>query len=326
MNYAAISKKKLLLDSYRELPPELVRNLEDWFRVELTYTSNAIEGNTLSRNETAIVLEKGITVGGKTLQEHLEVTGHAKAVDFIQSLVANNVSKITERDILNIHDIILKTINDQAADCYRNISVRISGSPVVLPNPRKVPQLMAKFHDWLSQENNLHPVEFAGLAHYKLVTIHPFIDGNGRTARLLMNLILMINGYPPAIIRKQDRLAYISSLEKAQLGGSIADYEKIIAKAVERSLNIYLKAAKGESPEARESNDNLLKIGEFAKIVGITIPTIRHWTGLGLLQVAEITQSGYQLYNHDMIAVCQKINELKAQRLTLVEIKEHLEL
>ena len=141
---------------------------------------------------------------------------------------------------------ILRGIDYTNAGRYRSVSVRISGSTVVLPNPRKVPDLMAEFVEWLEKEHSLHPVELAAEAHYRLVTIHPFVDGNGRTARLLMNMILLMTGYPAAIIRKRDRLVYIGSLEKAQLGGPKNNYFNIIARAVDRSLDIWLKAAAGE--------------------------------------------------------------------------------
>lgn len=322
MRYDKLTQKKHELDTLRPFPPELVQNLEEWFTVELTYTSNAIEGNTLTRRETAVVIEKGLTVGGKSLKEHLEATNHAKALDFIHTLVKKKPSQLTENDILSIHNIILQGIDDDNAGHYRNVPVRISGSAVVMPNPRKVPNLMEEFASWLTSKHNLHPVQFAGEAHYRLVTIHPFVDGNGRTARLLMNLLLLMAGYVPAIIRKRDRLAYISSLEKTQLGGSKDDYEKIIAKAAERSLDIYISAVKGESADDVQDSDVLLKIGELAKAVGESVPTIRHWTKEGLLDIAEVTESGYQLFSVDMIKRCEKIQKLKSQRLTLGEIKE----
>lgn len=328
MIYQKLEEKKQQLDKFRPLDVNLVKNLEEWFKVELTYTSNAIEGNTLSRRETALVVEKGLTIGGKTLVEHLEATNHANALDFIQEKVGNNNNKITEKDILKIHEIILGGINKENAGFYRSVPVRISGSNVVLPNPRKVPDLMDEFCRWIVKESDIHPVEFAADAHYQLVTIHPFIDGNGRTARLLMNMILMINGYPPAIIRKRDRLSYISSLEKAQLAGgegnSKDDYFKLISKAIDRSLDIYLKAIKGEEQEQAQNEDTLLKIGQLAKQTSEANSTIRHWTKLGLLEVAEITDSGYQLYSGDMIDRVKKIKELKEKRFNLEEIKELL--
>ena len=196
MRLNKLTAKKKCLDGFRPLPDTLVRNLDDWFRVELTYTSNAIEGNTLTRRETALVVEKGLTVGG----------------------------------------------------------------------------------------------------------------------------------YPPAIIRKRDCLAYIGSLEKAQLGGLKDDYFNIIAKAVDRSLDIYVKAADGEDGEEAEpaDSDQLLKIGELAKQVGQSNSTIRHWTKEGLLQVAEVTESGYQRYAPEMIERIKQIHVLKEPRFTLQEIKEKL--
>ncbi len=324
MNYTSLSKKKKQLDCFRPLPPELAKNLDDWFKVELTYTSNAIEGNTLNRRETAIIIEKGLTVGGKTLKEHLEASNHAHALYFVHSLIKKKPSQLTAKDILAIHDIILKGLDDKNAGYYRNVPVRISGSTVILPNPRKVADLMEEFQLWLTSKHDLHPVAFAGEAHYRLVTIHPFVDGNGRTARLLMNLLLMMAGYPPAIIRKSDRLAYISALETAQLGGSKEPYEKIITKAVERSLDIYLKAVQGESMVDDDGSKELLKIGELAKTVEETVPTIRYWTKEGLLEVAEVTKSGYQLYAIEMIACCREIKKLKDKRFTIQEIRQHL--
>ena len=324
MNYDKLTDKKKLLDGYRPLPDELVRNLDDWFRVELTYTSNAIEGNTLTRRETALVVEKGLTVGGKSLVEHLEATNHAHALDFVRSQIGRKPRQITAHDILEIHSLILRGIDDVNAGQYRNVSVRISGSRVVLPNPIKVPDLMEEFCAWLAARKKIHPVELAAEAHYRLVTIHPFTDGNGRTARLLMNLLLMMAGYPPAIIRKRDRLAYIAALEKAQLGGSKDDFLKLITKSVDRSLNIYLKAARGEDAASEPDDDKLLKIGELAKQTGKATSTIRHWTKEGLLEVAEITNSGYQLYSPTMIARAKRIMELQEKRLTLPEIRKEL--
>ena len=242
MDYTKLTKKKNKLDKHRPLPPELAKNLDEWFTVELTYTSNAIEGNTLTRQETALVLEKGISIGGKSITEHLETTNHAKALELIKTLVNNKQLEITEKIILSLHEYILKGIDDKNTGCYRNVQVRIAGSRVTLPNPLKIRGLRAEFVAWLTKENTLHPVALAGDAHYQLVTIHPFVDGNGRTARLLMNLILHMHGYPPAIIRNEDRKVYIESLETAQLGGSRNVFDKLIFDAVDSSLDIYLQS------------------------------------------------------------------------------------
>lgn len=324
MKYEKLDQKKKLVDKHRPLPAVLVDSLEHWFRIELTYTSNAIEGNTLTRQETAVIVEKGLTIGGKSLVEHLEATNHASALDWVKQVAAKPSHKITEQDILTTHGLILKGIDNVNAGHYRSVAVRISGSAVILPNPRKVPELMSEFAAWLAASKNMHPVALASEAHYRLVTIHPFSDGNGRTARLLMNLILWQYGYPPALIRKRDRLAYISSLEKAQLGGSKESYEGIIIKAVDRSLDIYLKALQGDDGQTAIPDSKLLKIGQLAKTANESISTIRYWTELGLIQPADHTESGYLLYAPETLATIKKIQQFKAKRHTLEEIKQKL--
>ncbi len=328
MRYKELLLKKRKLDKNLPLREELLRNLDEWFRIELTYTSNAIEGNTLTRQETALVVEKGITVGGKSLKEHLEATHHAKAYDWIKNLSKRKTALISEKDILKIHSMILDGIDDSNSGFYRRVPVRISGSQVILPNPLKVVDLMQKFIKWLKEAKQLNSIELAAEAHYRLVTIYPFIDGNGRTARLLMNLILLMHGYPIAIIRKEDRLAYINSLEKAQLGGSKDDYLKLIYKAVDRSLDIYLQAVKDKKTRNVLEKKDLqkFKIGQLAKKVDESISTIRYWTKLGLLEVVETTPAGYQLYSSSMIKRIEKIKNLKTKRYTLEEIKDKLDL
>ena len=326
MNYKKLTEKKKILDKNRPFDKALIKNLEEWFRIELTYTSNAIEGNTLSRAETALVVEKGLTIGGKSITEHLEATNHALALDFIKEQIKRKPSDLKEKDILKIHEIIFDRIDRENAGFYRRVPVRISGSAVVLPNPKKVQTLMDDFFKWLKNETKMHAVELASEAHYRFVTIHPFVDGNGRTARLLMNMILMMKGFPPAIIKKNDRLAYIKSLEKPQLvngeGDSKNDYFKLISSAVDRSLNIYLKAIDGESAEPE--SDKLLKIGELAKATNLIVTTIRHWTKEGLLEVAEITESGYHMFSEEMIERVRRIEEMKEKGMTLNEIGKNL--
>jgi len=242
-----LDEKKAELDALRPLPPELVKNLEEWFRVELTYTSNAIEGNTLSRQETALVVEKGITVDGKSITEHLEAINHAEALDYVKKLAQARRQDVKESDISSLHQIILKKIDDGNAGKYRTMAVRIAGSEVILPNALKVPELMTAFVAWLKGAEG-HPVDIAAKAHFDLVSIHPFVDGNGRAARLLMNLLLMQEGYPPALVRKEDRRIYINVVEKGQLTGNMDDFYQIIYDAVDRSMDIYLDAAEGKEP------------------------------------------------------------------------------
>lgn len=237
-----IDEKKKKLDAYRPLPPELAQNLSEWFAIEFTYTSNAIEGNTLSMAETAMIVEKCITVGGKTIREHLEAINHAQAIDFIKQLAQKKHIELTLDDILAIHKIILQKIDDVHAGRFRELMVRAVGSSTVFPNAVKVPCLMVDFISWLQAAQG-HTIIVAALAHYKLVTIHPFVDGNGRTARLLMNLLLLQHGYPLAIIKREKRTEYIAAIEQARKQEDMTLFYTVICDAIEYVLDAYLQAA-----------------------------------------------------------------------------------
>jgi Fic family protein len=241
-----VDKLKAEIDTLTPLDPAQIKNIDEWYTVELTYTSNALEGNTLSRQETAQIIEKNITVEGKTINEHLEAKNHAAAFEFIRGLLKSGsiARTITLGDILDIHARVLAKIDDVNAGKLRTVPVRIAGSTAVMPNPTKVPELMQEFISWLS-ENHTHPVEKAIEAHYQFVTIHPFTDGNGRTARLVMNLILLRDGYRPLIIPKEGRRAYVESLEKAQTKGDRYDYNAFMLDRLIESLEEYLKMATG---------------------------------------------------------------------------------
>jgi Fic family protein len=319
-----IDQKRQALGIHRPFAPEFSKNIENWFRIELTYTSNAIEGNTLTRQETALVVEKGLTVAGKTLVEQLEAVNHAKAWDFIQTLREKSRKEITEQSLLDIHATILHGINDNNAGCYRRVPVRIAGSTVVMPNPMKVPMLMQNMMQWLHGPLQTHPATIAADAHLQFVRIHPFVDGNGRTGRLLMDLLLMQSGFPPALIRKEDRLDYIKAIEQSQLGKGSDAYYHVIYTAIIRSMDEILHMLEGDnvtSPQERPGR--LLKIGELAKATGETTATIRHWTKEGLLIVTTQSPGGYQLYAQDMIARAAEIRRLQnEERLSVLELKQ----
>lgn len=321
----ALTEKKKKLDAYRPLPAELVKNLANWFKVELTYTSNALEGNTLSRQETALVVEKGLTVKGKSLQEHLEAVNHAEAIEFLKNLVGKKRTEMNEGDLLAIHKLILTKIDDLNAGRYRTVPVRIAGSLTVLPNPMKVPDLMKEFATWLKKEKSDHPAKIAADAHFRLVSIHPFTDGNGRTARLLMNLLLEQKGYPPALIRKEDRQAYISALEEGQTRGKTDNYYNLIFQAVNRSLNIYLKDLQPAKAKSRIEPAQIWKIGELSQKTKETVPTLRYWIKEGLLEAQDQTAGGYMLFGPDAIERIKDIRQLqKEKRLSIAEIKQQI--
>jgi Fic family protein len=180
---------------------------------------------------------------------------------------------------------------------------------------------MQEFFKWFAQHQTIHPVLLASESHYRLVTIHPFVDGNGRTARLFMNLLLLRFGYPPGVIGPKDRLKYIKALEGAQLGGSLESFHQVVYRAVSSSLDLYLDAASGKQPHAV---GKLYKIAEFARIAGISVPTLRHWINTELLAPAEVTPSGYSLFSNQQIKIIKEIQKWQEKRLSLIEIKQKI--
>lgn len=235
----AIDANKATLDAARPLPTHTVASLREKLMLELTYHSNAIEGNTLTLRETKVVLE-GITVGGKSLREHLEATNHRDAILYVEEIVAKREA-LTEWQIRNLHSLVLKSIDPEQAGRYRQENVVIAGASTTPPDFMHVAAEMAGLIDWYGHSADLHPVARAAQLHTRFVKIHPFIDGNGRTGRLLLNFELMRVGYPPAIIRKEDRLAYYDALDVACVSGDYGEITALVAASVQRSLAVYLE-------------------------------------------------------------------------------------
>jgi len=202
--------------------------------------------------ETQLILETGLTVGGKSLREHFEVTNHKQAIDTVEALAAGR-EPITPFHVRQLHKVVLSRIDDDNAGSYRKLPVRIAGTGHPPPEPWQVESLMGEWGDWLDgPAQALFPVERAALAHHRLVAIHPFIDGNGRTARLVMNLLLMRDGYPPTIIMRADRGQYYRVLARADAGKE-APLVNFVGRAVERSMTLYLEACTPRSaPPAEE--------------------------------------------------------------------------
>lgn len=253
-----IEEKKKKLDSLRPLAPALVERLREQALIEWTYHSNAIEGNTLSLRETQLVLEQGLTIKGKSLKEHLEAVNHKEAIFYLEELVNKKKFPIEGSLIKKLHALILKGIDEENAGQYRQIQVEITGSKFVPPSSLQIPGLMTDFERWLKdKKNRKNLVDFAALAHFKLVHIHPFVDGNGRTARLLMNLILMADGYPPTIILNTDRGKYYRTLDQAH-EGNLQPFVDFIGHNVERKLVWYLEAVTPEKEKKKEEKWLLL--------------------------------------------------------------------
>ncbi|NQT60981.1 MAG: Fic family protein [Bacteroidetes bacterium] len=246
----SIQGKKRELDRHRPLQSSIVRKLEEEFSLAWTYNSNAIEGNTLSLQETEIVINQGITIGGKTVNEHFEAINHMKGIEYLKKIV-NRQENLSEEVVKRLHGIILSSISDEEAGSYRRYNVRIVGAHHLPPQAVKVPALMEEFLAWYySNEYTKSVAEIAAEIHYRFVMIHPFIDGNGRVARLLMNLYLMRNGYPPAIILKVDRKRYYRVLNEANIG-TMEPYDNFIGRAIERSLILYLNSITPDIGDAK---------------------------------------------------------------------------
>ncbi len=235
-----IDTLKNQLQQYRHLQSDKVTKA---FELEYTYESNRIEGNTLTLQETALVVEKGLTIGGKSLQEHLEAINHTHALDYVKELVQDK-TPFTETILLNIHKLILQSIDNGNAGTYRKIQVMISGAKHIPPQPYLVPKQMEDFFIWYDEKKeSLHPVLLSAELHERLATIHPFIDGNGRTSRLLMNLVLLQHGYPITILKgdAQSRLQYYAALEAAQTNNNKQPFLELIAANVKDTLERVLK-------------------------------------------------------------------------------------
>ena len=271
----------------------LIMSIFKWLRTELAYTSNSIEGNTLTREETALTVEEGITSGSKPLKDYVEAKNHAEAFDYITSLI--DVDKISyEHVILKIHSIILNGIDDFNKGCYRNVRVRISGSDAILPNPVKVPYLMEAFAQKLDSRKD--DVLKALEAHYKLVEIHPFIDGNGRTARLLMNLILLRAKMLPLIIAPRERKRYISAINRRNTQGEFLRYYSYMLGLLGKSQDMYRKMFINN---VEKNQKELMTISKFAKSCGVSISTVRYYLRAQKLSPISYTNAGYMLFSEE---------------------------
>lgn len=259
-----IEAKLQTLNKLRPLPPSLVKKLKEQFKIEMTYNSNGIEGNSLTLKETFLVINEGITVKGKPLKDHLEAKNHYEALEYLSDLVEKGKHQtISEALVRNLHSLVVQDTEKEWAGKYRNSNVIIAGSEHNPPEAIGVPSLMGKLVSWLKEDSRkLHIIELAALFHHRLVYIHPFFDGNGRTARMAMNLLLMQKGYPLVIILKNDRKKYYNVLARADKE-DFKPLVRFIAQAVERSLDLYLKTLMPSS----QKREKYLTLSDISKKV-----------------------------------------------------------
>lgn len=245
------AKMRRLSDFRSRVASDAWDSLDRAQRIDITFTSNALEGNTLTAGETALVLEKGLTIGGKPLKDHLEATDHAHALDWVFEMSRRRGAEpIRENDIRAMHALVVAQSNRSIAGQYADKArfVNTSSGVQAFPPPIDVPVLMATFAAWL--QTSPDEPETAFEAHRRLVAIHPFDDGNGRTARLLMNLVLLRGGFPAIAIRPEDRPAYIAALEAIATAKGISAFDELMFRRLDQTLDLYLSAAEQAEPRA----------------------------------------------------------------------------
>lgn len=228
------------INTSRPFAREELEELKQYYKVGLTFSSNAIEGNSLTESETKVIIEDGLTIGGRPMKDHLEAVGHSQAFDYMWNLSKNK--EITERNIKSLHKLFFQAIDEKHAGKYRRRNVIISGSQYndTIPAPSELSKVMGDFiKEMTTKRQELHPVVFAALIHKKFVFIHPFVDGNGRVARLLMNLSLIQAGYPITIIPPILRPDYIRTLEKAHVDDS--EFLGFISEQVLQTQRDYIR-------------------------------------------------------------------------------------
>ena len=229
------------LSALRPLPEEALKKIQDALDIEYTYESNRIEGNTLTLQETALVVNEGVTISGKSMREHLEAINHTEAISYIKDIAKLEIS---ERTIKEIHALILHGIDRENAGRYRTVPVMILGSTHMPPQPYLIEKQMEDFILRFKQmeKEKVHPVLIAAYLHDELVRIHPFIDGNGRTSRLLMNLYLLRNGYVIITLKGSNdaKVSYYMALEKSHTEHLQEDFQKLVIEAEIVALQKYL--------------------------------------------------------------------------------------
>ena len=261
-----LDQKLEIIKKHRPLPTASVNKLKEQFAIELTYNSNAIEGNRLTLKETYLVISEGITVKGKSLRDHLEAKDHHEAIHFLYELIEHDRRHtVSEHLIRSLQQLVIRETDSKNAGTYRAENVIITGSSHTPPEAYEIPHLMKKFVDWMKSSNKkYHPIELAALAHHRLVHIHPFVDGNGRTARLLMNLLLLQQGYPLVVILKNDRKKYYDVLEQADRE-KFGPLVQFIAQSTERALNLYLRVLNPAKSRAQSNMQRYMPLSELSR-------------------------------------------------------------
>ncbi len=325
MAYEDLTQKKNELEKLPPLEADVAEELRKTVDLELTSVGDCFDGGALTRRETEQLLFKNKVVPQRSLTEHIQALNISKAFEMVQELAARTGRPVDDSDVKNIHRVIVRELDDKNGGMFRGFAMTFPTGDQPLPEPARVQRMMDDFGMWLYTVRTLHPVAMAAEAHLRLMSIHPFGKGNGKTARMLMNLILMKNGYPAALFSRREKKEYWQSLESAIYNNDRTDYDKLVCRAVNRALELHLKAAKKQTVNVEEeAAPYFLRIGQLAKETGERVSTIRYWTTMGIIEPAGKTSADYMIYSSDVLDRIKKLKDLKAQRYTLDEIRKHL--
>lgn len=308
-------------EEFKSFPVEQRSLIDKELKIDALEIENLLESNSLTRSEISVLLKSGLSIGGKDFIDHLETVNHSDAYDWVQSQTYRSLEDIDLRDILYIHLLISKGIEIQAGR-IRMEDLQPTTFPK-LPTPDKILQLLQNLIAWIQISKDLHPIDLAIEAHYRLLLISPFQNRNGRVARMFMNMILIINEYPISLIIEKNFDQYSENIVNVQNDANLNSVNKrTIGSAIEYSLDMRLNVLRNLNVPVQETNfGGFLKIGELAKSVGEANSTIRYWMKKELLKPAKVLPSGYQLFNQESLARAHYIQDLKSQRYTLSEIK-----
>jgi len=228
--YERLDLYKAAIDRIRPFEGDILQQLRKYYRIGLTWTSNALEGNTLNELETKILLEDGLTIGGKPIRDTLEAVGHSRAYDYMFGLLGTR--RITIQDIKALHLLFYKAIDERNAGVWRDVDIIVTGTDYRFPSPAELSYQMEILESWMAERDSMHPVCFAAMLHLNFVTVHPFIDGNGRVARLLLNAALIQDGYMLAVIPPILRLDYLTAIRHYQQRSDASPFCDFIAERV----------------------------------------------------------------------------------------------
>lgn len=317
--FAQIDQELAKLGNFQPLSPEHAAKLDERYRIELSYASNHLEGSAFKKDDVELLVEKGLAIGGKSIVEHFKVLNYVLAWEYIKQLSTTiRRQQIGEKELFHVHQLLSDRVDHSPDNDYRTSA--ISG----YPSPIEITALISGMFESLGQSKD-HPVQIAADFHQKLIDIQPFESENGHAARLMMNLVLMQEGYPPAIIAGKLRETYLRWLTGGSASQSKDAYYEMIYQAIKCSIDTFLDVVqpKSEEVQAIKPTKRLLKIGELARSVGETVPTIRYWTNEGLLSVKGHSKGGYQLYDRSMIDQAKNIRKLQNEdRLSISELKK----